>query len=163
MEKHDQQGDPVPPGCFRLEELNVLQSFEKLQVNDVFYYVWHDQPRPGVAPHRFLYAVEMVFDTGSSLLISSGEDSEAIRLLTADDLADTAMRLQKIHGKPVLQRFPASIQPMWRDITGKTLDGIRLSRNEAGLFLNDALMFDFGEQRILVRLSEREGLLAGGY
>jgi len=38
-----------------------------------------------------------------------------------------------------------------------------LSRNEAGLYHNDSVLLSFDERRILLRLAEREGLLAGAY
>ncbi|MBV6440470.1 MAG: hypothetical protein DYG98_13625 [Haliscomenobacteraceae bacterium CHB4] len=154
---------PTPPDCFLLEEIQTLQSFEKQVLEGVNYYIWHNQPEAGTMPHRFLYTLELVFDTGESLLLSSGDDSEAIRLITAENLVETAHRLQRLHGKPVIQRVAAGIQPVWREVVGKTLQFIRLSRNEAGLYLNDAILLDFGERRVLVRLSEREGLLAGAY
>lgn len=163
MEGTNPHDNPAPPDCFSLEEIQLLQSFEKQTLDNVNYYIWHNQPEAGVMPHRFLYALELIFDTGESLLLSSGDDSEAIRLLTAERLVETAHHLQRIHGKPVMQRVAAGIQPLWREVVGKLLQHIRLSRNEAGLFLNDALLLDFGDHRILVRLSEREGLLAGAY
>lgn len=154
---------PMPPDCFSLEEIQLLQSFEQQSLDNVQYYIWHNQAEAGTMPHRFLYALELIFDSGEPLLLSSGDDSEAIRMLTAENLVETAGRLQRLHGKPVIQRFSAGVQPMWRDVTGKTLQHIRLSRNEAGLYLNDAVLLDFGDHRMLVRLSEREGLLAGAY
>ena len=114
-------------------------------------------------PHRFLYAVELVFDSGESLLLSSGDDSEAIHLLTAENLVETAHRLQRMHGKQVIQRIAVGVQPVWREVVGKVLQFFRLAHNEAGLYLNDAVLLDFGDHRVLVRLSEREGLLAGAY
>jgi len=163
MKDRQQESDPTPPGCFRLEELQILQSFENQLTADANYYLWLNRPQEGSAPQRFLYALELVFDNAGSLLLSSGEDSEAIRLIEAEELVETARRLQQLHGQAVIQRVPAGGQPLWRGFIGKTLSGIRLSRNEAGLFLNDALLLDFGERRILVRLAEREGLLAGEY
>jgi hypothetical protein len=163
MENNARDNDPTPPDCFLLEEIQALQSFEKQVLNSVNYYIWHNQPEAGAMPHRFLYALELVFGSGESLLLSSGDDSEAIHLLTAEQIAETAQRLQRMHGKPVIQRVTVGIQPLWREVVGKTLQHIRLARNEAGLYLNDAALLDFGEHRVLVRLSEREGLLAGGY
>ncbi len=155
--------DPTPPENFRLEEIQTLLSFEKQQLAEVNYYVWHDQAEAGAQPHRFLYALELVFESGPSLLLSSGDDSEAIHVLSPEDLVDTAKKLQQIHGKAVIQRTPAGRQPQWRTVIGKPLENIRLSRNEAGLYLNDAVLFDFGEHRVLVKLNEREGLLAGAF
>lgn len=163
MENHAHHDAPVPPDCFLLEEVQALQSFEKQLFANVNYYVWHNQDRPGVMPHRFLYAMEFVFGTGESLLLSSGEDSTAIRLITAEQLLDLAHKLQRLHKKNIIQRVLASAQPLWRDVIDKTLQNFRLSRNEEGLFHNDAVLLDFGERRVLVRLSEREGLLAGEY
>ena len=155
--------DATPSEYFRLEEIQALLSFEKQQLSEVVYYVWHDQAEAGAQPHRFLYAIELVFDSGPSLLLSSGDDSEAIRVIQAEDLVDTAKKLQQIHGKAVIQRIPAGRQPQWRSVTGKSLENIRLARNEAGLYLNDAVLLDFGEHRVLVKLNEREGLLAGEF
>jgi hypothetical protein len=163
MDDNARSDDPTPPDCFRMEEIQVLQSFEKQILDNVQYYIWHNQPEAGAMPHRFLYALELVFDSGESLLLSSGDDSEAIRLITAENLVDTAGRLQRLHGKAVIQRIAAGVQPVWRDVVGKVLQHIRLARNESGLYLNDALLLDFNDHRILVRLSDREGLLAGAY
>lgn len=163
MEESARHDDPTPPDCFLLEEIQALQSFEKHVLDGVNYYIWHNQPEAGTMPHRFLYALELIFDSGESLLLSSGDDSEAIHLLTAEQVVETAQRLQRMHGKPVIQRIAVGIQPVWREVVGKTLQHIRLARNEAGLYLNDAALLDFGEHRVLVRLSEREGLLAGAY
>ena len=110
-----------------------------------------------------MYALELTFDTGESLILSSGEDSEAIHLVTAEDIMKTARSLQNLHGKQVIQRFAVDIQPVWREVVGKTLQHIRLAQNEDGLYLNDAALLDFNEHRVLIRLSEREGLLAGAY
>lgn len=163
MENNAGQGHSLPPDCFSLEEIQILQSYEQQRLERVTYYVWHNQAEPGALPHRFLYAIELVFDSGESLLLSSGEDSEAICLITAEQLVETAHRLQQLHGKAVIQRILAQAQPLWRDVAGKTLQNIRLAKNDEGWYLNDAVLLDFNEYRVLLRLAEREGLLAGAY
>ena len=161
MENQHIEGDPTPSDCFRLRELEILQSFDNQLLVDANYYLWLNHTEGDSAPLRFLYTLELVFEGTRPLLLSSGEDSEAIRLIEAEDLVKTARQLQQLHGKVLIQRISAGAQPLWREAVGKTLESIRLSRNEAGLFLNDALLLDFGERRILVRLHEREGLLVG--
>ena len=163
MENNTGHEHPMPSDCFSLEEIQILQSYEQQRLERITYYVWHNQAEPGALPHRFLYAVDLVFDSGESLLLSSGEDSEAIRLLTAEQLVDMAQRLQRLHGKAIIQRIPAQTQPLWRDVAGKTLQNVRLAKNDEGLYLNDAVLLDFEEYRVLVRLAEREGLVAGAY
>lgn len=163
MENQPRPDDPTPAGYFKLEEIQALQTFEKQQLAAVNYYIWHDQSEAGAMPHRFLYALELVFDSGNSLLLSSGEDSEAVRIIKAENLLETAEKLQRLHGKKIIQRIPAGIQPLWRQVVEKNLENILLSRNDEGLYLNDSILLDFGEHRILVRLAEREGLLAGAF
>lgn len=158
MENLAQPDDYTPPDCFRLEELETFQSFEGQLLADVNYYLWLNQADDDAIPYRFLYTLELVFDSNDSLLLSSGEDSEAIRVIAAETLLETARQLQRLHGKISIQRLSAGAQPLWQPAIGKTLEGIRLSRNEAGLYLNDALLLDFGKRRILVQLSEKEGL-----
>jgi hypothetical protein len=155
--------DPTSPDYFKLEEIQMLQTFEKQRLAAVNYYIWHNQPEAGAMPHRFLFALELAFDSGKTLLLSSGEDSEAIRIIKAENLLETAEKLRSLHGKKIIQRIPAGIQPVWREAVGKNLENILLSRNEAGLYPNDSILFDFGEHRILVRLAEKEGLLAGAF
>ena len=158
MENLSQPDDYTSPDCFRLEELEVFQSIEGQLLADVNYYLWLNQADDGAIPYRFLYALELVFDSNDSLLLSSGEDSEAIRVIAAETLLETARQLQQLHGKISIQRVSAGAQPLWLAAIGKMLEGIRLSRNDAGLYLNDALLLDFGKRRIMVRLSEKEGL-----
>lgn len=159
MEKHTHTDDPTPPECFRMEELEMFQSFENQTLVDVNYYLWLNRGESEEElPIRFLYALELLFESNESLMLSSGEDSEAIRIINAESLVNTARQLQELHEKVLIQRVSAVAQPLWEGVAWKVLEAIHLSRNEAGLYLNDAVLLDFGSKRILVRLSEREGL-----
>jgi len=163
MEEHTHQDDPTPPDCFRLEELEQLQSFENQILTDVTYYFWINQAEQEEAPYRFLFFLELIFGDQRSLLLTSGEDTEAVRVSDAEELVKTAETLRTLHGKIVIQRVMATSFPLWEKVQGKLLAHVRLSKNEQGLYANDALLLDFTEQKILVRLSAREGLEVGTY
>lgn len=164
MEKHHHDEHATPPDCFRMEELEQFQSFENQALVDVNYYLWLNQAEGEEdTPLRFLYALELLFESNEALMLSSGEDTTAIRLINAASLVDTAKQLQALHGKVLIQRISAGAQPLWQGAIGKVLEGINLSKNEEGLYHNDALLFDFGNKRILLRLSEREGLELSPY
>ncbi len=163
MDHHPHQQDPTPSDCFRLEELEQLQSFENQALDEVNYYFWINQAEQETAPYRFLFFLELIFGDQRSLLLTSGEDSETIRVSDAEELVKTAEALRALHGKIVIQRVVATSFPLWTGVQGKTLAGIRVSKNEQGLYANDALLLDFTEQKILVRLSAREGLEVGNY
>lgn len=155
--------DQTPPDCFSLADLQALQSFEAQLLFDVNYYLWLNNTDPGAAPYRFLYCVELVFEQRGTLLLSSGEDSTAIRLISVDSLVKTARELQTLHRQISIQRVSAGVLPLWQPLLGQTLQGVRLSRNENELYLNDAMVLDFGAQQILLQLSPKEGLEIGAY
>lgn len=153
----------TPADCFTLEELQVLQSFEGQALAAVNYYLWLNLAEGEDLPYRFLYFLELIFENGDSLLLSSGEDSEAIRVSDAETLVNTARQLQELHGKVTIQRVSAGALPLWEPALGKTLAAIRLSKNEEGFYYNDSLLLDFDTLAILVRLSGKEGLEVGIY
>jgi hypothetical protein len=158
--EHQHHHEP-PPDCFKLEELEAFRSFEGQLLADVNYYLWLNHIEGEATPYRFLYFLELVFDSNDSLLLTSGEDSVAIRTGNANELIQTAETLRQMHGKIGIQRANAGAFPMWQTVIGKPLAGIHLSRNDDGLYLNDALLLDFGVQQILVRLAAKEGLAVG--
>lgn len=164
MEKRSHTDDQTPPDCFRMEELELFQSFENQTLVDVNYYLWLNQAESEESlPLRFLYALELIFESNETLILSSGEDSEAIRIIDAASLVTTAKQLQELHGKVLIQRLSAVAQPLWETAVWKVLEGIHLSRTEAGLYYNDSLLLDFGSKRILVQLSPKEGLELAPY
>lgn len=152
------QQDPTPPECFNLNELQTFQSFEGQILQDVYYYMWLNRQPEGEPSYRFIYYLELLFDSNESLLLTSGEDSDAIHVGQTDALLETAERLRALHGIISIQRVHAGNFPLWQSALVHPLEAIRLSRHESGLYLNDALLLDFGRQRVLVQLSQREGL-----
>lgn len=163
MQTDEPVQDPTPPDCFRLEDLEVFQSCEQQTLADVNYYVWLNHLEAGEAPLRFLYCLELVFEDREALLLSSGEDSEAVRILSPEALIKTAQQLQTLHHRVSIQRISAGAFPLWQPAVGHLLQAIRLSRGDDGLFLNDAVLLDFGVRQILVGLHPKEGLELGEY
>lgn len=151
--------DPTPPDCFRQSELEAFQTFENQILATVNYYLWRSNSKSA-----FLYALELYFENGETLLVSSGESSDAIRIISAESLVETAQKLKELHGEALIQRVMANVQPLWNDVIGSVLEGIRLSRQEEnGLYSNDAMLLDFGEKQIMLELSEKDGLELGVY
>ena len=158
MEGTPNAQDPTPADCFRQSEVEAFQICEGQRLETANYYLWRTSARLS-----FLYALELQFENGETLLLSSGEDTDSIRLITPESLVETALKLQALHSEALIQRIIANIQPLWRDVVGLTLEEIRLSRHEKGLYHNDALLFAFGEKQILLELSEKDGLILGEY
>jgi hypothetical protein len=163
MQTNDFAQDPTPPDCFRLEELQAFQSIEQQSLVDVNYYLWLNHANAAETPARFLYVLELIFDQPEALLLSSGEDSDAIGIIAPEALIKTAGQLQTLHGRVSVQRVNAGALPLWQPVLGRKLDGIRLSRKENSLYLNDVLLLDFGSRKIVVQLSMKDGLEVGEY
>lgn len=161
MENQTNQDSPISPDCFLHEEVELFQSLENEILASVHYYPWLNLgDNANTQPYRFLLVLELVFESGNSLLLSSGEDSEAIQVITAEKLLETASRLQQLHGQPTIQRLPRSEQGFWLKLVGEVLQSIQLSKHQNGLYRNDALMLDFGQARVVLELQEDgEGLL----
>ncbi|MBK6933471.1 MAG: hypothetical protein IPH12_22435 [Saprospirales bacterium] len=139
-----------------------FQAYEAQVLLDVNYYLWLNNTDTDAGPYRFLYAIELIFEQGGALLLSSGEDTAAIRVIPAETLIQTARDLQALHGQVCIQQVHAGPFPLWLAL-GHPLKGIRLSNNGAGLYLNDALALDFGQWQIMVQLSKTEGLEMEGF
>jgi hypothetical protein len=151
------------PDCFSLAELKAFQSLEGAVLTDVNYYLWLNQGGSEDMPYRFLYFLELLFEAHTPLLLSSGEDSAAVRISDAEALVKTAESLRKLHGQISIQRVSASALPLWEPLIGHSLEAVRLSKNEEGLYYNDALLLDFGQGQVLVALSGKEGLAVDAY
>jgi len=142
-----------------VEELQALQSFEDHVLADVNYYLWLNRAGDSnEITYRFLYFLELVFEGGSSLLLTSGEDSAAIRVSDAETLMHTARELQNLHGQISIQRVNAGAFPLWQPLIGKNLAAVNLPRHENGLYANDALQLDFDGSFMILQLSRKEGL-----
>lgn len=159
----------LPSDCFNEREVGTFQLFENQTLELVNYYVWqaNSNATQGSATSAdtsgFLYALELYFGHGETLLLSSGENSDAIGVISAESLVGTAQKLREMHGHALIQRIPANNSALWSEAMGQILLGVQLSRHESGLYSNDVLLLDFGSKRILVQLSMREGLELGEY
>ncbi len=160
MENLPEQDAHIPPDCFQREAVELFQSLENETLAAVHYYPWLNLGAQAHAqPYRFLLGLELVFESGQSLLLCSGEDSEAIQVVSPESLLETARKLQELHGQPTIQRLSRSAQGFWPQFLGKPLHSIQLSRHENGLYRNDALLLDFGTAGVVVELLEDgEGL-----
>jgi hypothetical protein len=148
----------IPLECFTEEECRVMQTFRRVAIQDVTYYLWVNRLGEGALPQRFIYYVELIFVDGRTLLFTCGEDSTSIQLGSADALVGMASRLRESQGGAAIQRVLASEMLLWKRFSGQTLEEILLSKNGGGLYLNDVVLLSFSGGGILIGLGVREGL-----
>ncbi|HMX39772.1 MAG TPA: hypothetical protein PK971_00565 [Saprospiraceae bacterium] len=153
--------EPLPAGCFSLEEVHQLQSTAGRTLTQVSYYLWASAESDAEA--GFLYFLELSFDAGPALYLTCGEDSTGIQVSDAAALIETAHQLQALHGKPCIRHIAAhNTSALWQPVVGRPLHAIHLMRHESGLYANEALQLEFGDRQIVIELAEQEGLAVVG-
>lgn len=153
----------IPDGHFTLAELQIFQRAENATLEGVDYYIWLDTEAEQPV-WKFLLAIELRMGAAGSVIISAGEDTDAIRVIQQEELLKTASALYRVHGKPVIQRASRDHQAPWTAVMNNVLQAVRLSKSEEGHYLNDAMMLDFGETGLVIALNqERGGLLIREY
>jgi hypothetical protein len=152
-----------PSGFFQLEEVSTFQEMQGEQLAEVTYYFWsHGEKQE----QRFLLYIELLFASDNALILTSGEDSDGLKVNDAMSLIQHARTLmERNQGRPAVSQLPASASALWQPLLGKTLAHIRLSKEtESGLYYNDALVLDFADATgIMISLNERGGISVGTY
>ncbi len=146
----------IPDGHFTLSELEIFRQIENATLEGVDYYIWLDTEAEQPV-WRFLLAIELRMGEAGSVIVSAGEDTDAVRVVQQEELLKTAAALYKIHGKPVIQRASRDHQIPWNGLINSTLQAVRLSKSEEGYYLNDALMLDFGDTGLIIALNQDGG------
>lgn len=146
----------IPDGHFTLAELQMFQRAENTTLEGVDYYIWLDTEAEQPV-WQFLLAIELRLGDAGSVIISAGEDNDAIRVIEQEQLLKTASALYRVHGKPVIQRASRDSQTPWSGVMNRVLQAVRLSKSEEGHYLNDALMLDFGDTGLIVALNQEAG------
>jgi hypothetical protein len=142
---------------FSKTDLESMQLVENQRLAQANYYV--RLPKIG-APigAGFLVFLEMVFENEASLILTSGADSSAISVATAESLVAEATDLHQKNGAPLLHSVDALRSPLWAAALSRELSGVRFSHLPDGRLANDSLVFDFGTIQILVFLGDRDGM-----
>lgn len=144
------QNNDLPSHCFRQPELELFLSLEGLTLEQVHYFT------VPTAQAEYLHALELLFAEGPTLLLASDAEEPAIRAAEPGQLMATAHDM-KARGLSLHLR-DANRSALWAPLVGGTLRAVLLSKNEDGLSVNDALVFDFGTRRLLLSTAETMGL-----
>lgn len=146
----------TPDGCFSLEDITTFRALDGEKLADANYYFWTDAEK---GDQRFLFFLEILFVSEQALILTSGEDTDAIRIVEAMDVINKAKELMARNDhKPAMQQMNATASGIWQPFAGQPLQSVRLSKNEEGLYLNDAILLDFGTGGIIVALHDKGGL-----
>ncbi len=103
-------------------------------------------------------ALQLRFAGDEKITIGCNENGDGLDIVDYQ-FQDTKKQLEEeFGGKIKLHALDAGSTKMWQDIKGKTLQGIRLTK-EDGHYKADSLVLDFGDEGRTVGISPYDGLV----
>ncbi|MBS1651678.1 MAG: hypothetical protein JSU07_06670 [Bacteroidetes bacterium] len=146
---------------FTNESLIQFKNIEGQKLTKVMCHLWVNQIKPN-EPFELIDNITFVFDT-NSLSININDDGTALDTLHYN-YNDVKKALTAEFGEKVkIFEVDASNTRMWKDLIGKNLVNIKLTK-ENDYYLADALVLNFGqEDKREISLSPNDGLLIDFY
>lgn len=147
---------------FGYHELARLNSLEGKKISEVNYYVWVNRINMN-SPYVFIDKLELVTDENEKLVLTGGEESDGLYLLSEYDPAEEILRLEhQFAGQITVKKHKASQDRFWKDVMNLEIQSVQLSK-EGDRYLADAIVLDFGQERRLIGLSPEEGIIIDFY
>jgi hypothetical protein len=141
-------------------ELLRLKEIEYKQISGVFYHLWINRATPSEIL-EIIDWIELLFDDGSHIYFTGGEESDAIRVREEAPVRNPE-RLKEFGGKILFETREVTGSDVWLDAIGKPIIGIELPSDDRKKYLSNAMLFDFGDHKVEIRLIE-EGLHAEAF
>ncbi|GAB4143142.1 MAG: hypothetical protein Fur0041_18260 [Bacteroidia bacterium] len=137
---------------FSFEELKALKNTEHKKLTTVFYHNWLNKANPHEA-FEFTDKIELRFEDGSRLVVGTSDETEQAIALDPDFDAEKRklMLLHEFNGKIDQRSVDMTGNPLWSFAAGQTLLQIALVKEEENLYRNDAMLLDFGDEKLEIR------------
>ena len=106
--------------------------------------------------------LEINFTDKQKLTISSNAEGDALDVIDFN-YGETSLALEKeFEGKIKLFAVNASDTKMWKDIKGKKLQSVQISKHN-GFYSADSILLDFGDEKRIVTINPMDGLIIDYY
>jgi hypothetical protein len=143
---------------FSFEELKKLKSLEGKILSDVIYFVWVNRIE-AEKPFIFIDKIQLKFQSGETVTLTAGEESDALHFVENFDPLAEALKLDEdFNGKILLKPHNSSGDKFWKDVIHQKVEIVQLSKQN-DQYLADAIVFDFGKEKRLVAISPEEGII----
>jgi hypothetical protein len=106
--------------------------------------------------------VELHFTDQQKLTIACNSDGNGLDAIEFDYERSAKELQEEFEGKIKLFSVNASSTKMWADVIGKTLEGVRITK-EGENYRADSVMLDFGTEQREVSVSPVDGLIIDYY
>jgi hypothetical protein len=144
---------------FSFQELKFLKSAEGKKLKQVIYNNWQNKTSADDS-FEFLEKLELKFDDGYRIVLAASESDEPGIIVVEDfDFEKTRlMLLHEFNGKIDYRDEEMTTNILWSIAVGQTLQLVGLIKTGEETYSNEAVMFDFGDEKLEVRLGV-EGLI----
>jgi hypothetical protein len=146
---------------FSNEALARFVAAQELTIEKVICHLWQNTiDKSGTI--EIIDNVELRFSDGQRLTIScnaSGDGLDAIQF----DYKTAALALQEEFGQTIrLFAVDASTTKMWKDVIGKKLNKVRITK-KGNYYLADSVILDFGNEKREISIAPLDGLIIDYY
>lgn len=141
--------------------LKKLIASENKEVKAVLCYLWQNSINKNDVV-ELIDVFEILFTDNYRLSVTSNPEGNGLEAIDYD-YTTAKKEIEKEHeGKIKVVGVNASSTKMWTDVIGKKLSSVQLTKQD-GNYLNDAVVFNFGEERRIVSISPIDGLIIDFY
>ena len=146
---------------FDPESLKKLITSEGKEVKAILCYLWQNSINKDEVV-ELIDVFEILFTDNYRLSVCSNADGNGMEAVVYDYTA-AKKEIENEHGDKIkLVGVSASGTKMWTDVIGKKLTSVQLTKQESN-YLNDSIVFNFGEERRIISISPLDGLIIDYY
>ena len=130
-------------------------------VNKVICHLWQNNFNPNNV-FEIIDNVEIHFEDQQKITIGCNANGTGLDALEYDAKTIDKQLKEEFEGKIKLFQINASETKMWKDVIGKTLLQVRLTK-DGEYYLADALILDFGEEKREIIINPEDGIIIDFY
>ncbi len=146
---------------FTHQALGAFASSQGKNVKQIVCVIWQNLADPS-NPTEIIDHIQLRFADSATLAIGCDEEGEGLEVIKPN-LKETSESLQKeFGGKIKLHALDASGTSMWKDVIGKNLEAVQITK-DGEHYKSDSVLLNFGEEKRTVTLNPLDGILLDYY
>lgn len=146
---------------FDAQALKQMVAAEGKELKLVICYLWHNEVNKNDVV-ELIDTLEFVFADQSKLCFGSNSEGSGLDVTHFDYEAEKAELEKEFGDKIKVFRLNASSTKMWKDVIGKKLVSVQLTK-DGEHYLSDSVLVNFGDEKRTISVSPLDGLVIDFY
>lgn len=147
---------------FTPESLKRLIEAQHKELKGVICFLWQNGINKSDVV-ELIDHVQLVFIDGYKLTFGSNSDNSGLEAIDYDFETEKAELEKEFDGKIKLFAVNASSTKMWKDVLGKKLESIQITKEADASYLSDSVLLNFGDEKRTIAISPLDGLIIDFY